>query len=471
MRTFTYSDAKSHKFWNIELKGNSFTVTYGRQGAAGQTQTKQFPDEEKARKEHDKLVQEKLAKGYAETTPQTASPATPMRAALEQALAAHPDDLASHMAYADYLQEQGDPRGEFIQVQLALEDAGKPAAQRKKLQKRERELLGAHARAWLGEFAPYLLDQKKEREGGYEEPEYKYQFTRGWLDSVEARNYQSPFTRALARAPQARLLRRLILQEDAYEERGESEGTADLPADAYPLALYVLLRSPNLANVRVLQIGDSVDDTERGFNCHMSGGLAVALVKEMPRLEELYLFAQGVDTDQLFGLKTLHHLRVLQVYHMNNYPLAKLAKNPSLGRLTHLLCHPHCMVEDEPYIRLAGLRAVVRSTTLASLTHLRLRLSDFGDKGCAEIVNSGVLKRLQMLDLRGGCVTDEGARTLAACPDLRHLEWLDLERNCLTEAGTAALAATGVRFTAKDPWAPSGDEYRDRQYLYEGDGE
>jgi hypothetical protein len=191
----------------------------------------------------------------------------------------------------------------------------------------------------------------------------------------------------------------------------------------------------------------------------------------MPRLEELYLFAQSVDTDQLFGLKTLHHLRVLQVYHMDHYPLAKLAKNPSLGKLTHLLCHPHTLADEEPYIRLAGLRAVVRSTTLTGLTHLRLRLSDFGDKGCAEIVNSGILKRLKMLDLRNGCVTDEGARTLAACPDLRNLEWLDLERNCLTDAGVSALAATGVRLTAKDQWAPSGDEERDRQYLYEGDGE
>ena len=48
MRTFTLSDAKSHKFWNIELQGQSFTVTYGRQGTAGQTQTKKFPDAAKA---------------------------------------------------------------------------------------------------------------------------------------------------------------------------------------------------------------------------------------------------------------------------------------------------------------------------------------------------------------------------------------------------------------------------------------
>ena len=43
-----------------------------------------------------------------------------MREALEEALVDDPDDLASHMAYADWLSEQDDSkdrvRGEFIQI-------------------------------------------------------------------------------------------------------------------------------------------------------------------------------------------------------------------------------------------------------------------------------------------------------------------------------------------------------------------
>ena len=35
---------------------------------------------------------------------------SPLRAALESALAENPDDLASHMAYADLLVDEGDPR-------------------------------------------------------------------------------------------------------------------------------------------------------------------------------------------------------------------------------------------------------------------------------------------------------------------------------------------------------------------------
>ena len=48
MRTFQFSDAKSHKFWQIDVSGASFTVTYGKVGTAGQTQTKSFPTPEKA---------------------------------------------------------------------------------------------------------------------------------------------------------------------------------------------------------------------------------------------------------------------------------------------------------------------------------------------------------------------------------------------------------------------------------------
>jgi predicted DNA-binding WGR domain protein len=63
MRTFEHRDGRSHKFWTIDLQGDRFTVTFGRSGTAGQTQTKTFADETKARAAHDKLVAEKLAKG------------------------------------------------------------------------------------------------------------------------------------------------------------------------------------------------------------------------------------------------------------------------------------------------------------------------------------------------------------------------------------------------------------------------
>src|SRR5262249_5556682 len=126
------------------------------------------------------------------------------------------------------------------------------------------------------------------------------------------------------------------------------------------------------------------------------------------------------------------------------YPLDVLAKNPAVGKLTHLLFHPHADEFRGSFLPLDQVKKVLKSKRLTSLTHLQLRLSDMGDEGCEAFVKSGILRRLRWLDLRHGRVTDEGARILAACPDLKNLEHLDLSGNQLTESGIAALRATGV---------------------------
>ncbi|EMM85936.1 WGR domain protein [Leptospira santarosai str. 2000027870] len=59
-----YKDDKSDKFWNIETSENSFTVTYGKTGAAGTSQTKTFKNEAECLKEAEKVLGEKLKKGY-----------------------------------------------------------------------------------------------------------------------------------------------------------------------------------------------------------------------------------------------------------------------------------------------------------------------------------------------------------------------------------------------------------------------
>ncbi|MDP6442231.1 MAG: DNA ligase [Pirellulaceae bacterium] len=65
-RYFEFSDAKSHKFWEISRRGNDVTVRYGRIGTNGQTRTKSFTDEAKATAHLEKLVGEKTGKGYEE---------------------------------------------------------------------------------------------------------------------------------------------------------------------------------------------------------------------------------------------------------------------------------------------------------------------------------------------------------------------------------------------------------------------
>lgn len=66
VRRFEFQDGGSHKFWEISSAGNDVTVRYGKFGANGQTQTKSFPNEAAASKHRDKLISEKVAKGYVE---------------------------------------------------------------------------------------------------------------------------------------------------------------------------------------------------------------------------------------------------------------------------------------------------------------------------------------------------------------------------------------------------------------------
>jgi uncharacterized protein (TIGR02996 family) len=472
MRTFTYSDDKSHKFWDIDLQGTRFTVRFGRQGTVGQTQEKSFPTEAAALKEHDKLVAEKLKKGYKETTPTAKPAAGSLRESLEAALVENPDDLASHMAYADYLTDQGDPRGDLVRVQLALEDPAKSPAERDKLKKQEEKLLKAHEAEWLGDLAAFLLAKPT---GKWSDPKFEYAYSRGWLSRLSAGYYDLAFTRALAKAPQVRLLRELVLYNNAYHE-GETLPEDHVPEESEYPQLYPLVRSPYLTNVKSLTVGERPSKQEEdgcgegaGFSCNTQAEGVVGVVKVMPKLEELYLYAHYADPDQLFSLKTLNNLRVLALYHeRERYPITRLAKNPSLGNLTHLLLHPHNL-EDEPYIRTPAVKELVNSKHLKSLTHLQLRLSDMGDEGVKEIVKSGILKRLKVLDLRHGRVSDEGAKLLAGCPDAKNLTLLDLTCNCLNAAGVAALTAAGVKVVADRQWAPTGDLYNDNQYLYAGD--
>ncbi|KWB32957.1 DNA helicase [Burkholderia cepacia] len=66
VRALRYMQGASSKFWRASLRGTELSVTYGRIGTNGQVNLKQFESVERARREMDKLVAEKLRKGYVE---------------------------------------------------------------------------------------------------------------------------------------------------------------------------------------------------------------------------------------------------------------------------------------------------------------------------------------------------------------------------------------------------------------------
>lgn len=70
-RSLHYKDDKSDKFWTITLDNCSHTVHYGRVGSSGKTETKTFPTLEQAKQSYEKLIQQKLKKGYFDVSEDT----------------------------------------------------------------------------------------------------------------------------------------------------------------------------------------------------------------------------------------------------------------------------------------------------------------------------------------------------------------------------------------------------------------
>ncbi len=65
-KTLLFQEGSSNKFWRVTVEGATLTVIYGRIGTAGRSESKEFKSEAEAKKEAEKLLAEKLKKGYHE---------------------------------------------------------------------------------------------------------------------------------------------------------------------------------------------------------------------------------------------------------------------------------------------------------------------------------------------------------------------------------------------------------------------
>lgn len=65
-RAFLFTDDKSDKFWWIDYDGLSFVVNFGKTGTNGRYQVKEFDSEEECKKEAEKMIAQKIKKGYVE---------------------------------------------------------------------------------------------------------------------------------------------------------------------------------------------------------------------------------------------------------------------------------------------------------------------------------------------------------------------------------------------------------------------
>jgi len=83
--------------------------------------------------------------------------------AFHQIILENPVDDAPRLIYADWLEEHGDPRGEFIRLQCELAKLPKEHPTRAELHDREAQLLADHQDEWVASLRPWVTSWRFQR--------------------------------------------------------------------------------------------------------------------------------------------------------------------------------------------------------------------------------------------------------------------------------------------------------------------
>ena len=407
MPRYEFNDGKSHKFWEIERSGTTFTVRYGRVGTDGQTNTKVFDSEEDAQKEADKMVRSKVKKGYQEVASAAEAEPGPDQS-LEDAVLANPDDGDAWRVYADWLlSHDGEARGRLI---LAFED-GDEAAQQALLEEHKKELLGRLG----GDLADFV--EIEWAHGFWDRVRVSF----SWDDELpESIAGMHSVVGHVLRHPSARFLRSLVLGLPESIEDGEPEWQPMIDA---------VVKNGIRPSLREIVVADFEypDDTEMSWA--QTGSIA-GLWAVLPHLERLKVQGSGIE----LGKITAPHLKELLVHTggLGREVLQRVAE-ADLPELTTL----ELWLGTEEYggeTSVGDLSGVLSGAGLPKLRTLGLMNGDYANELPAAVASSAILPQLSELDLWGGTMTDEGGRALLEHAErFRHLARLNLDENFLSE--------------------------------------
>jgi len=415
-------------FWEITLSGNSFTTRWGKVGTKGQEKTQSFYSPSEARREYEKLIHEKTKQGY-ERVDDTGGPAedeevgVPPGVArrnpeLEEAIEKAPDNLEAYLIYGDWLQSQGDPRGELIALQCAAHHAQGEEATRLKRQ----------ASALVRKYTKYLLGPLADKADNEVDVEWQFGFIKSARLAVG--DYESDFNvteavKQLLALPSARFLRELTF------------GLADFRGENNYDTVIAALAEQRCPTLQKLFIGDYnyPDDTEISWT---QLGNIEPLYKALPNLRSLKLCGGSLELGKAVDLPELREFTV----ETGGLPLGAvkaIAEStwPELERL-------EVWFGAEDYGAGGGvddIQPLLEGKNLPKLKHLGLCNAEFTNELCQVLHQARILKQLETLDLSMGTMTDEGAAALAAnAAAYKHLKHLDVTRNMLSANGETQVA-------------------------------
>src|SRR5262249_45903889 len=248
----------------------------------------------------------------------------PADAAFLRAIREQPDDDLPRLIYADYLDERGDPRGEFIRAQIERSTLPPGDPRRYELLAPERELLRWHEAEWLGPLAAVVSN---------------HEFERGFIDwvLVMTEAFVAHAETIFAWAPVRRVKLRGAL--------GWVKLLAAMPELAYLSEIDLRFDHLDAADGRLLAASPHLHRLTRlylsGNHLGDEGALALAAAPALARLRALPLENCPLSATAVRALAGSPHLRDLHTLELSDNPLGDagvraLVSAPFLRRFTAL---------------------------------------------------------------------------------------------------------------------------------------
>ncbi|MEJ7599016.1 MAG: TIGR02996 domain-containing protein [Kofleriaceae bacterium] len=349
---------------------------------------------------------------------------------LEAAIAANPIDREPYVVLADWLQVQGDPRGELMALQLTGKDTEADAV----LAKHRDYFLGplaAHATVYDegGNNSSSSLRTPEQDEAWQQIHRQAFRWKNGFIHYVRLSHdeYQDGDTKfdgqiaeVLSTAldhPSARFVVEFAFQSNGDPNEADLQDVIDVLAEKAP------------PSTRKLTFGDNVDQ----ISWHHTGNLN-ALWARIPNLQTL-----EIETGE-FEVGTMHAPALERAIFITGGLSASCGRGIATAHMPNIR-HLEIYYGDENYggtCKIDDVMPLLERDDLTQLRTLGLKNSLFANDIARMIGSARCLPGLLTLDLSLGAMTDEGAQFLAeGAPRLAHLKTLDLRRNFLTAAGIA----------------------------------
>ncbi|MDF2693922.1 MAG: hypothetical protein K0S65_2305 [Labilithrix sp.] len=367
---------------------------------------------------------------------------------LARAIHEDPDSIANHLVYADWLTEQGDPRGELI---ACMAPGASRAAQR-----RAAKLLKQHHKYFYGNIAY--------RREAFVQLEWELGWIAGarvapapddvtlWRDSVELVH------RALADHVIETALRGLLDLSSAQFIKRLTLGCFTVGAEEHDYnKLYpILVTAGPRPTMRRLFIGDTVSE-EQELSWTSAGELA-RIRGLYPNLRQLRIRAGAMVLEGGLDYPKLEAL-VIESGGMSRESVRAVAETsfPMLHQL-------ELWTGSSDYgatSSLDDILPILDGVSFPALVRLGLCNSEYADDIAQALARSPIAERLEDLDLSKGIMTDAGAEALlSARSRFARLRRLDVSDNYLSDDAIDALDNLGayVEILADDQKEDEGDE-------------